>query len=649
MHLLNVNTLRLEKDVREIHGKAAVEYGILSHRWLPLKDEVLFQDIESHQVNLEQKPGHYKLTQFCKKARRHGLQYVWIDTCCINKMDSTEVQESINSMYRWYENAHTCYVFLKDTTKPGPGRLELGGEEEWFSRGWTLQELIAPKEVRFYDRNWDLIGTRKSLRYSLSDITGIDVSALNGTRKPQEYSIAQRMSWASGRQTTKGEDRSYSLIGLFDVSMPMLYGEGESKAFMRLQEEIIKRSDDRSIFAWKGLSGPHGLLASSPDAFKDCQHMTSVPIRTGNSAYSMTNRGISITTYLSPWTVDTYAAPINCIDGNGKKPRIYLRRLEADDQYARVSVMGKEFNYSNILDRIEDTKDKVHYGIKILPNDNLSRKSSIYVRQARKYTDIHAHYERFHGFRLSGDLPELLPHKHMIETLGLHRWNQKKRTLHFPGWYVLRSFRDLVELTLTNLTKEVDKIKVIKLGFDFDSNPTLFLFESSAIDKRVDFDHSYHKEEHDRTSWLPYVKPSALEVACGNMSVQERHPDDTLGWNKLWEDGAVVLNNPLRFGLWALKGDRIKGLNVKLENTSIQVILTKRETKDGLIWDLNITNLRKASPRRSGEDSSDLAESVESAESAESDEPDESDELTESDESDESYESDGLWQLTESI
>ncbi|OTA80242.1 hypothetical protein M434DRAFT_86584, partial [Hypoxylon sp. CO27-5] len=315
MHLLDVNTRRLKKYVEEKNGKICEKYGILSHRWLARDDEILFQDIESaDHALLKKKKGFFKLVKCCEQAKRDNLGYVWIDSCCINRSDSTELQESINSMYRWYENADRCYVYLKNTSKPVSGSLILGTEEDWFRRGWTLQELIAPKEVVFYDRRWQFLGDKASLKGIISDITGISWLLLEGSRKLQDCSVAERMSWACDRETTKGEDRAYSLLGLFDVNMPMLYGEGEVKAFLRLQEEIIKISDDHSIFAWRGVHKAHGLLATSPEAFRGCSRVRNIPSREGRNASTMTNRGLSITLRLAPWLLDTYLAWIDCVE-----------------------------------------------------------------------------------------------------------------------------------------------------------------------------------------------------------------------------------------------------------------------------------------------------------------------------------------------
>ncbi|KAI1088529.1 heterokaryon incompatibility protein-domain-containing protein [Rostrohypoxylon terebratum] len=279
MHLLDVRTWKLKKNVEERHGTAVEPYAILSHRWLAPEHEITFQDVEqgflwSERIFTRRK-GFYKFDQCCQQALRDGFNYVWIDTCCIDKSSSAELQENINSMYRYYENSQKCY-------------------------------LIAPRQVDFFDREWKFIGGKNDVLDTLSDITGIDRALFTQDRRLEMYPVAQRMSWASHRKATKDEDLAYSLLGLFDVNMPMLYGEGGSKAFLRLQEEIIKSSDDQSIFAWKDLKGPCGLLAWSPEAFHGCGNIERLYPHTSNGPFSTTNKGISITLDLIPRAIDTY-------------------------------------------------------------------------------------------------------------------------------------------------------------------------------------------------------------------------------------------------------------------------------------------------------------------------------------------------------
>ncbi|KAK0639462.1 heterokaryon incompatibility protein-domain-containing protein [Cercophora newfieldiana] len=215
MRLLNTSTHKLEEFPDD-----TPPYAILSHRWGP--DEVL--------------PGYAKIEMTCRIAAESGIEYAWIDTCCINKTDSSELSESINSMYRWYQESTVCYAYLAD-------------ESEWFQRGWTLQELLALSAVVFLNAAWKELGTKLSLWKDVHDCTGIPGVFLAG-EDAHSASIAQRMSWAAGRNTTKVEDRAYSLMGHFGIYMPILYGEKEN-AFFRLQEEILKViSDDHTIFAW---------------------------------------------------------------------------------------------------------------------------------------------------------------------------------------------------------------------------------------------------------------------------------------------------------------------------------------------------------------------------------------------------------------
>ena len=257
MRLLHVETFALVplEDI-SVNG-VPPSYAILSHTWGD--DEVTFKDT----VNLEkakQKAGFKKIRFLCEQACEDGLQYAWIDTCCIDKNSSHELSEAINSMYRWYMNATTCYVYLSDV--PGlcpplsdehsfhPSSLrwvEAFEESRWFTRGWTLQELIAPRLVIFYGHSWNYIGSLPELIERVSSITNIQIDVLDGSRPLKDLSVARRLSWAARRETTRMEDQAYSLLGILDVNMPLLYGEGQ-KAFLRLQEEIIRHSTDQSIF-----------------------------------------------------------------------------------------------------------------------------------------------------------------------------------------------------------------------------------------------------------------------------------------------------------------------------------------------------------------------------------------------------------------
>ena len=194
-----------------------------------------------------------KIRDACAIARANGFQYIWIDTCCIDKSSSSELSEAINSMYSWYAGAVVCYAYLADVppaSEEDPGvSFSLFRRSRWFTRGWTLQELIAPPYVEFVSRDWTVIGSKHTLLAIVEERTDIDEKALLHVTPLDKFSISQRFSWASGRETTRVEDEAYSLLGIFDINMPTLYGESY-RAFRRLQEEIMRRIPDHSLFAW---------------------------------------------------------------------------------------------------------------------------------------------------------------------------------------------------------------------------------------------------------------------------------------------------------------------------------------------------------------------------------------------------------------
>ncbi|TBU30325.1 hypothetical protein BD311DRAFT_738095 [Dichomitus squalens] len=192
-----------------------------------------------------------KIREACRVAREAGYRYLWIDSCCIDKASSSELTESINSMYLWYGLAQVCYAYLVDVPSDEDPREDESAfrKSRWHERGWTLQELIAPPAVIFLAKDWKTFGTKLDLRDLVEEITGIPEEALLHVKSLDEFSVAQRLSWAARRQTSRKEDRAYSLLGVFNINMPTLYGEG-SRAFRRLQEEIVRRIPDLSLFAW---------------------------------------------------------------------------------------------------------------------------------------------------------------------------------------------------------------------------------------------------------------------------------------------------------------------------------------------------------------------------------------------------------------
>ncbi|KAI0814269.1 heterokaryon incompatibility protein-domain-containing protein [Xylaria sp. FL0064] len=247
MRLMNAHTRQIHNF---ISSDDSVDFAILSHTWG--SDEVTLQDWQSlSTAELELKEGYRKIDHCCKQAANDGYDWVWIDTCCIDKTSSAELSEAINSMFRWYQDAALCYAHLQDVSDDvtEDALLPALTESRWFTRGWTLQELLAPTDVVFFSKNWQRLATKLNSVEILSTITGIEKAYLEGAPL-EDASTAKKISWASTRKTTRIEDVAYCLLGIFDVNMPLIYGEGK-KAFRRLQEEIMKaKPEDHTLFAW---------------------------------------------------------------------------------------------------------------------------------------------------------------------------------------------------------------------------------------------------------------------------------------------------------------------------------------------------------------------------------------------------------------
>ncbi|KAI8660251.1 HET domain-containing protein [Fusarium keratoplasticum] len=319
------------KDMRLLHTTritvvefigAPPPYAILSHRWED--EEVTLRDLVNGRS--QQMKGYEKLRKSCTLASDHGFEYIWIDTCCIDKSSSAELSEAINSMFKWYQDAVICYAFLSDvstsTRAPATSRQDLYEitTSQWFTRGWTLQELIAPRAVHFYSQQWDYLGSRNAAAEAIQLATGISTGALLG-QDLLGISIYQRMRWASTRTTTRPEDMAYCLLGIFDVNIPLLYGEGKKKAFQRLQEEILRKSTDLSLFLWtiprEEDQDPdlefRGLLAEDPSWFSTSGfYGFDESLRQSNSgitslqdtAMAITNKGISVQWTIMPVPAD---------------------------------------------------------------------------------------------------------------------------------------------------------------------------------------------------------------------------------------------------------------------------------------------------------------------------------------------------------
>jgi hypothetical protein len=226
------------------------QYAILSHTWAD--EEVTLQDLlYGTSTNL----SGYRKINFCGyQAVKDGLRYFWVDTCCIDKRNLPELTKAINSMFRWYHNAAKCYVYLSDVSINSTGSMEVDEDpwmeafrrSRWFTRGWTLQELIAPVSVEFFSAEGHFLGDKRSLEGEIAQITGIPTEVLRG-RSLSDFSALERFSWAENRETTEEEDIVYCLLGIFDVFMPLMYGEGEAKATIRLERLVNESLNDQLL------------------------------------------------------------------------------------------------------------------------------------------------------------------------------------------------------------------------------------------------------------------------------------------------------------------------------------------------------------------------------------------------------------------
>ncbi|KAI8678039.1 HET domain-containing protein [Fusarium keratoplasticum] len=381
MRLLNTTSLKPEYFV----GDEIPEYAILSHRWEA--EEILFEDVQTDQW--PQKKGVDKVKRACLRAKDDGFEYIWIDTCCIDKSSSAELSEAINSMFNWYLDSQVCYAYLCDVSID---KTETFARSSWFTRGWTLQELIAPQQVHFFDSQWKRIGDRLSLLDSIVKVTGIDRRVLGRTQHDRyceghqnrryegiclcamndssrafrqllsSFSVATRMSWASRRVTKRVEDQAYALLGLFNVNMPLLYGEG-TKAFRRLQEEIIRTSNDQSIlagdfslrFSWNAMFRGEGpevmddafghLFPSQPRAFMSAADLERPSAFSKYLSMTLTNDRLNIDLQVCPcsWQGKDMRQPktgwlgiLDCVysDDHLSRPAIFLEKLSSaeDDQ-----------------------------------------------------------------------------------------------------------------------------------------------------------------------------------------------------------------------------------------------------------------------------------------------------------------------------
>lgn len=395
--------------VEEFFAEQVPEYVILSHTWG--EEEVTLQDMRSDKAF--EKKGYSKVKGCCEKALSDGFDFCWIDTCCIDKTSSAELSEAINSMYKWYAASAICYVYLPDVTESFGAlfpneitRYRNFDSARWFKRGWTLQELIAPAIVEFYDGNWKLIGTRLSLRNQIARNTGIDRGVFEG-RRTSSYNVAVRMSWASRRETTRIEDEAYFLLGLFGVNMPLLYGEGR-QAFRRLQEEILRVEEDYTLFVWNTTipnnwdsayptdnhysTNVGGMLARKPSDFGEFVAKTVLP-SSWHDHWLPDRLSVDPFAYL-PESED-HLPPY--LTSRGVRLSLPLTRGEKErDYWACITMLSTQWNEWHMLcmplQRVEGTDDRYARVLGIPPV--LVPKTSIRNFQRQTiYVDQPIHYE----------------------------------------------------------------------------------------------------------------------------------------------------------------------------------------------------------------------------------------------------------------
>ncbi|KAF4913378.1 Vegetative incompatibility protein HET-E-1 [Colletotrichum fructicola] len=256
MIFLRTDTVELTKHISEYDPPL---YAVLSHTWGP--EEVMYEDLVGDRSKAVAKAGFTKIREACRIAfEEYHLEYLWTDTCCTDRKNEAELNASINSSFRRFRSAALCIAYLSDfdydpsSAHPKVDNSQLPyqllRQSRWFTRSWTIQELIAPVRLLFYSRQWELFQERSQLVQLLYHITGIDPYALVGG-DPAKIPVARRMYWAASRNATRLEDLAYSLHGLFDVEVAPNYGEGDTNAFIRLQEAILEKAKDPTIFAWR--------------------------------------------------------------------------------------------------------------------------------------------------------------------------------------------------------------------------------------------------------------------------------------------------------------------------------------------------------------------------------------------------------------
>lgn len=455
------------------------EYCILSHRWGPGDSEVTYQELIDSDIfwkrQTQQKTGYRKIQYACSTTRDYQKDWLWCDTCCIDKTSSAELSEAINSMYQWYQNSSLCIAYLSDYPSEKVPNFD---KSEWFERAWTLQELIAPPKVVFFDKDWNPSFGKKHDDHMVDAIarrTRIDKQALLSEKRLEKFSVAQRMSWAADRKATRSEDIAYSLLGIFDVNMPMLYGEGK-KAFVRLQEEIMQRNADQSIFVWSSEKQTRSIFASGPTDFARCGAVQQYGRK--KQAFALNNLGLDIQVSYWPAGFNTYMAELAV--ENGGPHRLAHLMLEIDPETGYLCRVGTEVDAPLRL-RWEDGPEFVQ-----------QKRVTILRQMMNKYPVCS---EALFGFRLAD---ECLPLSLINNWHPDHDWDR--------GRWQHRSISDPRKTSSSNLFFEIPnnvsksiammtfavgyETYLIQLTFDFEFNPACHISKMT-----LDFDQRFRRRD----------------------------------------------------------------------------------------------------------------------------------------------------------
>lgn len=455
-------------------------YAILSHRWGD--DEVTYQDLTSRDPMVKQrtyrKQGYFKLFRMAETARDYSVKWVWCDTCCIDKTNTAELSEAINSMFKWYKDSKYCFAYLADWGIKVPQLTQ----SEWFERCWTLQELIAPRKVIFFDGHWNERGNKLDLAQEISRRTRIDSLILVGQQPFDRFSIAQRMSWSAGRKAAKVEDKAYCLLGIFDVSMPMLYGEGE-RAFVRLQEEIIQRNADQSIFVWASKIRSNNLLASSASDFKECDEVRQTPLH--KRPFALNNLGLEIELELRQIGGNTYAGYLACENMTPDHAVSLVLELEPGTTYLRRirSCLSQEpERYSRAIRK--------------------QRRVTILRKVPDKYLRIPV---PLYGFQLGGACQSLV----LVNDFDYRkywdagRWRTDDRPVH-PSAYPIFSIPDDESTSIASMVLFIGRNRfLIHLMYDFDFRPCCYISKQTHTSGPFFYIRSSgDAESEQRMAWL---------------------------------------------------------------------------------------------------------------------------------------------------